>query len=196
MKKTLLSAFVLVAGFAAHAQTDTLLWNNFETDPFAYMQTAIPAGNATDTSWYTFDIDGNADGSSTSRPGEWFWVAPYSTTDSLSGNTGVMGSNSWSNSNTPNQNILITPSLYIGDANAVLSWKSAPFQTPRYVDGYKVLIAVNNNDPAAFTDTIFVASEYTSLNNSGQPFLFSSYSFAPAPTANPIAPFVHGMDRT
>jgi hypothetical protein len=79
---------------------------------------------------------------------------------------------------------------------ADLFWKSAPYQTPRYLDGYLILVAVGNNDPIAFTDTIFKASEYVSLDNQNFPNDFSSYTFSPVPTANPMAPFVHGMDLT
>ncbi len=197
MKKILLSFSVLFSCFAMHAQTgtDTLLWNNFETDPFQHMQILIPPGNPTDTSWYTFDMDGLPDGSPSNRPGEWFWTTPFAASDTV-GNTGAMGSNSWSNSSTPTENILVTPSIFIGDTTAVLSWKSAPFQTPRYLDGYQVLLAVSSNDPSQFTDTLFVASEYTSLDNAAFPGLYSSYTFTPGPTANPLNPFVHGMDGT
>lgn len=195
MKKLLLTCSVATAALVAHSQNDTLLWNNFEEDPANYMQIAIPLGNPTDTTWYNFDIDGNPDGSSSSRPGEWFWAQAFSDNDTV-GNAGVLASNSWSNSSTPNDNVLITPSIYIGDANATLSWKSAPYQTPRYLDGYRVLIATNDNDLNSFTDTVFVASEYVSLDNQGAPNDFASYTFAPVPTANNMAPFVHGMDGT
>jgi hypothetical protein len=195
MKKFLLFSVFIFTGFAARSQTDTLVWNDFETDPASYMQIAIPPGQSTDTSWYTFDIDGLADGSPSNRPGEWFWSSPFSDNDTI-GNTAVLASNSWSNSPTPTDNILVTPSIYIGDATAVLSWKSAPFQTPRYLDGYQVIIASGNNDLNAFTDTLFVAAEYASLDNASFPNSFSSYTFLPGPTANPMDPFVHGIDGT
>ena len=194
MKKQLLLPITLFSAFAANAQNDTLIWADFNTDP-TYIQIALPLGNPTDTSWYTFDMDGQPDGSSAGRPGEWFWSAAYSDSDTLN-NAGVLGSSSWTNSSTPTENVLITPSIMIVDANAVLSWKSAPYQTPRYLDGYQVLVAISNNDPSAFTDTLFVASEYVSLDNQSFPNAFSSYTFAPAPTSNPLDPFVHGMDST
>jgi hypothetical protein len=197
MKKILLISSICLTTFASKAQvgTDTLLYNDFNTDPFAYMQIMIPLGVPTDTTWYTFDIDGQPDGSNTARPGEWFWSVAYSDNDTV-GNAGVMGSSSWTNSSVYTENILVTPSIYIGDTNAVLHWESAPRQTPRYLDGYQVLLAVGNNDPSAFTDTLFVASEYTSLDNSNFPANFGSYTFTPGPTSNPLSPFVHGMDST
>lgn len=194
--KNLLPVLALITlPLAASAQTDTLLWNNFETDPTNYMQIAIPLGNATDTSWYTFDVDGLSDGSPSNRPGEWFWSTAFSDNDTI-GNTGVLASNSWSNTSSANDNVLITPSIYIGDTNAVLHWKSAPFQTPRYLDGYRILVSTISNDLGQFMDTIFVASEYESLDNSSLPNSFASYTFGPVPTADPMAPFVHGMDGT
>lgn len=194
MKKTLLFVSLTLSGLAVKAQ-DTLLWNNFETDPSVYMQLGIPVGSPTDTTWYSVDLDGLPDGSPSGRPGEWFWSAPFSDNDTI-GNTGVMASNSWSNTSSPTENLLITPSIYIGDATAVLSWKSTPFQTPRYLDGYQILVAIGSNDPSAFLDTLFVASEFVSLDNQSFPYAYSSYTFAPVPTANPLAPFVHGMDGT
>lgn len=195
MKKQLLFSAGLLAALAVNAQNDTLLWNNFNTDPFVNMQIALPPGAASDTSWYTFDVDGQADGSGGNRPLEWFWSAAYSDQDTLN-NGGVMGSSSWTNSSQPTENLLITPSVYIGDTNAVLSWKSAPRQTPRYLDGYQVIIGTATNDLGSFLDTVFFASEYTSLDNSNAPFSFASYTFTPGPTADPLDPFVHGMDAS
>jgi Secretion system C-terminal sorting domain/Cleaved Adhesin Domain len=196
MKKSLLLASTVFVCLGATAQNDTLLWNNFETDPALYIQFNTPSGNATDPLWYTLDLDGQADGSSTgNRPPEWFWSAPFSDLDTI-GNTSVMASSSWTNSSQPTENILVTPSVFIGDTNATLYWKATTRQTPRYLDGYQVLIAGTSNDLTAFLDTVFVASEYTSLDNQGLPFDFSSYTFTPGPTLNPMAPFVHGMDGT
>jgi hypothetical protein len=53
-----------------------------------------------------------------------------------------------------------------------------------------VLISTTINDLMAFTDTLFVASEYTSLDNVVAPNLFSSYTFTPANG------FIHGADST
>jgi hypothetical protein len=76
----------------------------------------------------------------------------------------------------------------ITDTNAVLSWKAAPYQTPRYLDGYIVTISTLSNDIYDFTDTIFTAAEYLSTVNASLPFLYSSYSFSSG--------FVHGQDST
>lgn len=195
MKKLLLLTAAAVSVLTARSQNDTLLFKDFNTDPFNYTQIAIPPGNISDTSWYTWDLDGQADGSGSNRPLEWFWTLAYSDNDTI-GNPGVFGSSSWTNSSQHTENILITSSVYIGDTNAVLHWLAAPRQTPRYLDGYQVIIGTGTNDLGSFLDTVFVASEYTSLNNQSLPNNFASYTFTPGPTANPMAPFVHGMDAT
>ena len=185
MKKLLLSftAFLFCSA-QLDAQNDTLIWADFETDPASYVQFSTPPPGVTgDTSWYNFDLDGLPDGSGSGRPLDWFW--DYDFSDTLNS---VLMSSSWTNGSTPTENWLITKSIYISDTNAVLSWKSAPYQTPRYLDGYWVLISTSNNDFSAFTDTIFKAAEYVSLNNSAAPNNFSSYTFTPG--------FVHGADGT
>ncbi|MFN5183902.1 MAG: T9SS type A sorting domain-containing protein [Bacteroidota bacterium] len=183
MKKILLSisACILIAE-SVQAQNDTLIWADFETDPASFVQfSTAPPGVTGDTSWYNFDYDGLPDGSGSGRPLDWFW--DYDFSDTLNS---VLMSSSWTNGSTPTENWLITKSIYISDANAVLSWKSAPYQTPRYLDGYWVLISTTNNDFSAFTDTAFKAGEYVSLDNSSAPNNFSSYTFTSG--------FVHGAD--
>jgi hypothetical protein len=197
MKKIILLSSAVISFTFANAQVgiDTLLWNNFNTDPTLYMQMSYPPGTGNDIQWYNVDVDGQPDGSPSGRPGEWFWSSAFSPNDSI-GNPGVMGSSSWTNSLVFTENDLVSPAIYIGDTNAVLHWKSAPFQTPRYLDGYQVLVAVGTNDVNAFTDTLFIASEYTSLDNQSLPACFCSYTFSPGPTANPMNPFIHGIDST
>jgi hypothetical protein len=192
MKKSILISAFALAATGAFAQ-DTLLWADFETDPSLYIQWALPPGQVNDTSWYNADFDGLPDGSGSGRPPEWYWTTPFANQDTI-GNTGVLTSSSWTNSPQPIQNILITKAVYIGDNSAVLSWKSAPFQTPKYLDGYSVVISTTDNDPASFMDTIFTAAEYESEDNTSAPYDFSSYTFNPAPTSDPLDPFVHGMD--
>lgn len=186
MKKiyTLLSALV-ISSAAALAQSDTLLYEGFENpDIDTYMVEGISPGVANDQKWYNWDMDEIADGSTSgNRPGAWFLQYGYADVDS---NTTVFAGNSWTNDPaTPVMNWIITPAITISDANAVLTWKSAPFQTPRYMDGYKVLVSTTNNSDFGFKDTLFVAAEYisgdVSLGND-----YSLYTFSPG--------FVHGAD--
>lgn len=200
MKTNLLASSLLLICSAANAQNDTLLFRDFNTDPSTYIQFAIlPSGSTGDTSWYSYDLDGLADGSPQgTRPGEWFWSQAFCPSDTLV-QVNCLAANSWTNDPvTPVNNWLVLPSLHIVDANATLYWKAAPRQTPRYVDGYKIVVSTGTNDitGGGFTDTLFVASEFASLDNQNFPNLYSSYTFAPPQTVNPMAPFLHGLDLT
>lgn len=191
MTKKLPLLFLLIpSALCAQIGTDTLLWEDYNTDPANRLIIGTQSGTAGDTNWYTVDNDLLPDGSGSGRPGEWFWSAAFADSDTIN-NAGVLGSNSWTNDGVNHvENWLITPSLMIADTTADLSWKSAPFQTPRYLDGYIVLVSTTTNDFMAFTDTLFVASEYTSLDIPGAPNSFASYTFTPSNG------FVHGMDGT
>ncbi len=189
MKKLLLKIFtscLIFCSVSASAQNDTLIWTDFESDPSGYIQTGVfPPGTTSDTSWYNYDGDGLSDMSGGNRPLEWFWTFGFATVDSANS---VMGSSSWTLATSPTLNYLITPSIQIVDTNAVLSWKSAPYQTPRYMDGYKVVVSIASNDVSDFTDTIFKAAEFLATNNSSTPASYSNYDFS--------AGFVHGADLT
>jgi hypothetical protein len=189
MKKSILVA-ALFTQTVAFAQTDTLIWEDYTNDPASYLITGTTPGVSADTNWYNIDNDLLGDGSGGGRPGEWFHGITFADSDSV-GNPGVLWSNSWTNDPINHvENWLILPSLIIADTTADLYWKSAPRQTPRYLDGYMVLISTTTNDLMAFTDTVFVASEYTSLDNAGVPNAFSSYTFTPS------TGFIHGADST
>jgi len=191
MKKTLLAvlAFLPAASFA-QAGTDTLFYLDFETDPASFLMVQPPPGNVNDPNWYDVDNDLLADASGAGRPDEWYWDLPFANADTV-GNTGVLHSNSWTNDGVNHvENWLISPSIFVADTTFDLYWESAPFQTPRYLDGYIVVISSATNDFTDFTDTVFVASEYTSLDNQNYPFLYSSYTFTPANG------FIHGFDQT
>ena len=191
MIKTLrnLALFAPCALFA-QTGTDTLIWADFNTDPTPWLMTTPQSAALWDTTWYNIDNDQLPDGSGSGRPGEWFWSAAYSDQDTIN-NPGVLGSNSWTNDGVNHvENWLILPSIHIADTTADLFFKSAPRQTPRYLDGYIVLVSTTTNDFSSFTDTLFVASEYTSLDNQNYPNMFSSYTFTPSNG------FIHGQDGT
>jgi len=173
MKKifTILCAMVPVLGFS---QNDTLLYENFDVDPTAGYSLL---SNGNDTVWVNFDVDGLADANA--RPANWFWSdVGFSTVDV----TGCLFSSSWFGSPGQAKNYLITPPIQIVDGNAVITWKSAPRQTPSYLDGYQVVVSTTDNIETSFTDTVFVAAEY--LTGSG--FDFGAYTFSSG--------FVHGAD--
>jgi hypothetical protein len=72
-----------------------------------------------------------------------------------------LASNSWLQGDVDGaENWLITPRIHIQDNLANLYWKSAPFQLPRYIDGYQVLVSTTDNYETSFTDTLAVFAEF------------------------------------
>lgn len=178
MRKILLVlTLVLVTPFAM--SQDTLLYENFDVDPTMNFL-PFPSGN--DQVWVNYDEDGLVDANG--RPQEWYWSdgGGFATVDTADD---CLLSSSWLQGFLPgNRNWLMTPPLQIVDATAMLSWSSAPRQTPLYLDGYVVLISNTDNIETSFTDTLFEAAQF--LAGSGNDF--SAYTFSPG--------FVHGLDGT
>lgn len=194
MKKIITSFLFSSVVVTCVAQNDTLLYENFDVNPITnnpnFLNQTSPPGFTADANWYNWDQDQLNDLSGGSRPGEWFWSSGgFAIADS---SDGCMFSNSWTEDPfNPVENYLVTPSIQILDANAVLSWKSATRQTPRYLDGYKVVVSSTTNDLSAFTDEIFRAAEMTSLPvPPADTNLFSSYTFGPA------GAWIQGIDGT
>lgn len=180
MKKTFTLLACVLSTYFAHAQYDTLLYENFDVDPTANYA-LFPFGN--DTTWVNLDNDNQPDNTPALGP-NWVWSQGFIATDDT---TGCLISNSWFTAPAAASNYLITPPIQIIDANATLNWKSAPYQTPLYLDGYKILVSTTSNDTPDYTDTIFVAGEYTSgsSTNGGN---YSAYTFSTG--------FIHGLDGT
>ncbi|MGB3077207.1 MAG: T9SS type A sorting domain-containing protein [Chitinophagales bacterium] len=185
MKKryTILAIFLLCFQQLAFGQIDTLVFENFENDPTTYIEPTFPNGD--DETWVNYDQDGFNDGSGTGRPGEWFWTFGFADIDT---STLVFASNSWTSPANLVANYLILPPLNIQDASAQLSWKSAPYQTPRYLDGYYVVVSTDCNVEECFTDTLFKAAEYLSVGALDVDSGFSHYTFSSG--------WVHGEDGT
>jgi hypothetical protein len=183
-------SFVALTAFGAKAQ-DTLVYESFNFQSFfdnMVDDVVPPPGVTPDPTWYSYDEDGLADGSSTgTRPGGWFAVQPFSDVDTT-GNAAI-GSNSWFTGPAAASNWLISPSFTLR-SNDTLFWRSAPSQTPRYLDGYKVYISTTTNDNLSFLGTggalLFTAAEMTGAL--GSDTTFSTYTFSPG--------FVHGQDGT
>jgi hypothetical protein len=187
MKKLYFSfiSLLLFSWHSAKAQgTDTLLFENFENDPEAYILATFPSGD--DQTWINYDLDQYNDASGANRPGEWYLsLGGFADVDS---NTYVYMSNSWTTPPDPVANYLILPPMDIVDNTATLSWKSAPRQTHLYLDGYYVVISTSCNVDDCFPDTLFRAAEYISVDALEPDSGFSQYNFSPG--------FVHGADGT
>jgi len=170
--------------FTVSAQNDTLLHADFSM-PFDTDQTdfgesdgvsAVPSG--TDTIFVNLDADGIAVGGN--APSQlWYWDS----LDFYGDDLGVLKSQSWLTGFSPdNRNWLILPALEIVDGTAELSWKSAPYQGPRYMDGYTVLVSTTNNDATLtthpFVDTLFHAAEMVAIDGASTSLVVSDYTFS------------------
>ncbi len=178
MKALLSLSFVMLLTGLAYGQNDTLLYENFDVDNTAGY---LPFNSGNDLTWVNFDADALPDANN--RPQEWFWSeSGFASADTLEG---CLFSSSWLAGFLPgNRNWLMTPPIQIVDASAVLSWSSAPRQTPLYLDGYTVMVSTTDNIESSFTDTLFQAAQY----EAGSGGNFATYTFSPG--------FVHGMDGT
>ncbi|MFK7947595.1 MAG: T9SS type A sorting domain-containing protein [Saprospiraceae bacterium] len=172
MKKRIytLMCFLWLATMNLAAQNDTLVHEDFLTPfdnmPFDYgssdgVSNSLSASSAF---WVNYDADGIPTvGNAVSKA--WYWDS----LDFVGDNLGVLKSQSWLEGLSPdNRNWLILPAIQVVDANAILSWKSAPYQGPAYLDGYTVLVSTTGRDvhsTTTFTDTLFHAAEMDSIIN-------------------------------
>jgi len=101
--------------------------------------------------------------------------------DSITGQTNFVAvSLSYLNGFLPgNRNWLILPPTEITDDSYMLSWKSAPSQLPRYMDGYTVLVSTTDNFLTSFTDTLFTAASMETIVGDDQSTDFSNFTFTP-----------------
>ena len=213
MKKIYILLAFLLTGTSLIKAQDTLLFENFELNSFYAHKDSLDIlpGNITDTMWHSVDVDNIPDGSGKNRANGWFPAYPFSKVDAYpTGYTGtsgpdtntVLAANSWNNNGESSagleDNWLVTPSIKLGTCDT-LFWKSAPSQTPRYLDGYEVLISVTDNNDYGFTTAfgggvLFTGAEMTALSSTTEDTVYADFTFAPT-TGSPT-PFVHGQDGT
>jgi hypothetical protein len=184
MKQVFTLLLLLFAGAFVQAQSDTLLYEGFEG--FTENDyTLFPFGD--DTTWVSFDQDGLTP-STSATDATWNPDSDlFAEIDSITGDTienTVMWSLSWMDGFLPgNLNWLITPPIEVTSASAVLHWRSAPFQLPRYMDGYSVLVSPTGSNDAlsgVFTDTLFRAASMNEITaGDGQTLDPSNFSFTP-----------------
>ncbi len=80
----------------------------------------------------------------------------------------------------------ILPPIHLNDGSGMLYWKSAPYQTPRYLDGLQVLVSTTGNFDSDFSDTLKLFAEYISGEPLAGDSSFTNYVFSDG--------FVFGMD--
>ena len=173
---------------------NVLLSEDFQSSMSAYLIHTLspPPGNTIDAMWYDYDADQMADVTTAgTRSNDWYATIPFADAD-LYTSAGfpdtniVMSSNSWFSAAALADNWLITSNVALG-AHDTLFWKSAPRQTPRYVDGYEVKLSTTTNDDLAFTNVLMTAAEMISITGTNDS-IFGGYTFSSG--------FVHGMDGT
>lgn len=193
MKKISCLLVAILCSAIIYAQ-DTIYKEDFNNHLFHTYYLSFPSGADYDTAGYDIDADDLNDGSNLNpaRPDAWFLAYPFADADSLAydGDTNfVFAANSWFEPRAQALNYLITPSIYLADNTAELHWKSAPYQTPYYCDGYKVLVSTGTNLEDQFTDTLFVAGEYLSTKSPMPDSTWNGYNFSETG-------FIHGLDGT
>ena len=151
---------------------NVILSEDFEGD-LANIIVAIP--NGSDMTWIDADFDQIPDASGAGRPGEWFSTLGFANVDS---SDVVLASNSWTYSPVPVANYLILPPIHLNDQSGMLYWKSAPFQTPRYLDGLQVLVSTSGNFDVDFSDTLKLYAEYISGDAQSNDSSFSNFTFS------------------
>ncbi len=189
MRKIALLGVGLFMSFSLANAQDTLIFEDFndtiigsELDDFIDLN--YPNAIVGDTMWYSYDEDNLPDQSGASRPDNWYLVGGgFYGADTLDI---CLMSSSWTLDPNPVKNWFILPAIQITDgASAWLKWKSAPRQTPLYLDGYKILISTGDNDLPSFTNTVFTAAEYeTGTENNGNNYALYTFSSG----------WVHGLD--
>ena len=196
MKKifTFLSVLTIGASINTQAQ-DTLLYEGFQADSLPYIRvvTQPPPANIVDTLWYSYDGDQIDDASASGlRDGSWFLMRSFASSDftdlaTMDTNI-VLASNSWLVDEGQANNWFITRNIQLGEHDT-LFWKSAPFQTPRYLDGYEVLLSTTNNEDLSFSEVLFTAAEMTAKSTvTGDSSIFANHEFSTG--------FIHGLDST
>lgn len=181
MKKLYTILFLSVLCFGLQAQLDTVLFEDFQVNPF---ETMADMASGSDTDWVNFDADGLETAFGTEESKKWFWSEFfYEPVDPTTGETNYIGSSlSFLVNFLPgNRNWLVLPPIEITDDSYMLHWESAPNQLPRYMDGYVVLVSTGSNhtDANTFTDTLFLAASMLEIVGDGNSTDYSNFTFTP-----------------
>lgn len=186
MKRLYASLFFALTFSLLHAQfVDTVFFENFQgiDDPVPNWP-LFPSGD--DLTWVNNDADGLEPFTFDDVDRQWFSSEFfYDATDSVTGETNyVVASLSYmANFAVGNRNWLIMPPIQVIDDSYTLHWSSAPFQLPRYMDGYSVWASVDGNDlygfSNPFTDLVFRAASMDAVVGEGESIDISNFTFTP-----------------
>ena len=176
--------FVATSLGVLNAQTgqDTLFYENFDSLNALTDLGFSESPNGDDLTGVIFDGDNYGNAAPASRPDGWFLALAFADVD---GENTVIAANSWTTQIAPSANFFILPPIFIADNSAMLYYKSAPFQTPRFLDGFVVLGQVGSNLETTFSDTLKKYGEFVSFAG-GDSSNFDNYVFTDG--------FIHGSD--
>ena len=186
-KRFILLYLIIVLFYTTRAQNDTIFFLSFDAPSlptyFTNTEDTVSLGV-----WQNYSFDSIP--ASNNRPDNWYLEPGFADVDS---NNQVLVSSSWLELFQPgNRNYLISPGFYLPDASTELSWFSASWHTPVYLDGYPVLLSTTGNARESFTDTLFRAAQYLgalSEPDSTSPIpIFNNYRFSEG--------FIQGYDGT
>ena len=189
-KKLLLFLGIIFCSFTTNAQ-DVILFEDFNVEPtniiplsYEYLPDEEDPWN-----WISWDSDGIEDNNAEYT--SWYWSeSSVALQDSVQG--GVYMSLSWMIDYLPgNRNWLITPGIELNDDTGVLTWKSAPYQTPIWADGYSVYISTTDNSDLSFTDKIAQYAQYMGTNSDTGAVATGDYSLYDFSEG-----YIHGADGT
>ena len=175
MKHTLLFLSLFLS-FSALSQIDTILFENFQDNTVEAMN-----NEATDEMvWANVDQDGLPSILGTDVSKRWYWGEFFhNPVDSMTGETNFVAiSISYLEGFLPgNRNWMVLPAIEITDDSYELSWKSAPDQLPRYMDGYSILISNTDRFSGSFTDELFKAASMDDISGDSQSTDYSNFVF-------------------
>lgn len=157
---------VLCCGILA-AQTpstapDTIILERFAFDP---VQAMLPFPSGYDVNWVNYDMDGEP--TFLGFPSDWYWESEINRDSNTTNNYGLTSVSWLEDDSKLNLNWLILPLLEVPDPDYALYWRSASFQGPAFLDGYKVWVSENSNIPESgdFSTLLFEAASMIASND-------------------------------
>ena len=183
---TLLLAGMMASSVVLTAQ-NIILSENFNEEPTNIVED-FPE-DVDGSSWANWDADELTDNNGTMS--SWTWSeGAVALADTVQG--GVFMSISWMENFAPgNRNWLITPGIKLDDDTGVLTWKSAPYQTPKWADGYSVYISTTDNSDLSFTEMIAEFAEYLGTDTDTGAVATGDYALYDFSEG-----YIHGADGT
>lgn len=166
----------LFFSFSALSQIDTLLFENFQNNTVEEMNDEA----SDDMVWANVDQDGLPSILGTDLTKRWYWGEFFhDPVDPMTGETNYVAmSISYLEGFAPgNRNWLVLPAIEVTDETFELSWKSAPDQLPRYMDGYSILISTTDRFSSSFTDELFKAASMDDISGDSQSTDYSNFVF-------------------